>query len=216
MPHVASLRDYICRERNKLFDYTPGIHPDIPESIKRDKRGNIFMRFRSGYSDTNRFIIFMSEYKMKFIQSIDTFVIDGTFRSAPQGFHQLLVIHGCLFGKTYPFLFILMTNKTEESYKNVFNKTKELFCINPKLIKTDFDKALINATSDYFPNISSHGCLFHLGQAIWARIGSLGLINRYKTDINLKKAIKILLCLSFMPVKDLLIGYGYIKQLIVD
>lgn len=125
MPHVASLRDYIRRERNKLLEYIPGAHQDIPESLKRDERGNIFLRYDSGYSDPNRIIIFCSEYKKDFIEKIDTFVADGTFRSAPQGFYQVLVFHSFLFGKSFPFIYILISNKTEESYNNEFNKCSE-------------------------------------------------------------------------------------------
>lgn len=61
MPHIQSLRDYVRRERNNLLEYTPGMYIDIPESLKRDIKGNVFLRFDSGYTDPNRIIIFCSE-----------------------------------------------------------------------------------------------------------------------------------------------------------
>lgn len=52
---------------------------DIPESLKRDIKGNVFLRFDSGYTDPNRIIIFCSEYKSKILNNIETFVVDELF-----------------------------------------------------------------------------------------------------------------------------------------
>lgn len=193
MPHIATMRDSIRRIRNNILNYTPGVHQDIPESLKIDGKGNLFLRYDSGYSNSDRIVIFSSEYKTHYFSKIDALVIDGTFRSAPQGFYQILVIHGCLFGRTFPLVYILMSNKTERSYLDAFNQCKVLFQMNPKFIITDFEKALINSTSNSFNRSKSFGCLFHLGQAVWKRIGSLGLIHRYRNELNFKKLVKMML-----------------------
>lgn len=216
MPHITTLRDCIRRIRNNLLEYIPSSHQDIPESLKRDLRGDLFLRFDSGSNDPNRIVIFCSEYKIKHFKKTTLFVIDGTFKSSPQGFYQMLVLHGYLFGKTYPFVYIIMSNKLEASYYNALMKCRELFNIKPDFIITDFEKAIINASKNVFPAISSFGCLFHLGQSIWVRIGNLGLINRYRNDLEFKKIIKMLLCLSFVPADDVLYAYQVIKQLISD
>lgn len=109
-----------------------------------------------------------------------------------------------------------MSNKNELSYINALNKCIEMSSLNPKYIISDFERALINATNVSFPESISFGCIFHLGQSIWARIGNLGLISRYKNDLNFKKIVKMMLCLSFVPVQDVLIGYRHIKSLIFN
>ncbi len=168
MPNITTMRDNIRRLRNNLVEYVPNVHQDIPESLKRDARGELFLRFDSGCTDPNRIVIFCAQYKIQNIEKINTFVIDGTFRSSPQGFYQLVVLHGYIFRKTFPFIYILMSNKTERSYLQAFDACKNLFNISPKFIITDFERALINSTSSSFNHSDSFGCLFHLGQALWS------------------------------------------------
>ncbi|KCZ80201.1 hypothetical protein H312_02408, partial [Anncaliia algerae PRA339] len=216
MPSIPALRDLVRRERNNMLEYFPGTYYDIPEILKRDEKGNLFLRFDSGFNDPNRIIIFCSEFKLNLFDRINTFIIDGTFRSAPQGFYQLLVLHGCLFGKTYPLSYIIMSDKTEASYMNAFDRCKEIFNLNPKYLITDFERALSNACRNSFPMSTNFGCIFHFGLAIWARIGNLGLIRRYRTELLFKKVIKMIICLSFLPVNEVTIGYKYIKQFIID
>jgi hypothetical protein len=94
VPSLKSMRDLIKKERNKIMNYVPGVLLDMPEKLKKDSNGNLFLRFDSGYEDNNRILIFITEFKFNLIKNLEVFEIDGTFRSSPSGFYQLLVIHG--------------------------------------------------------------------------------------------------------------------------
>jgi hypothetical protein len=61
---------------------------------------------------------FSSEFK-EYIDFIDLWVLDGTFRSVPRDFYQLLTFKGFIFGKYIPFIFALMLNKEENSYQKI-------------------------------------------------------------------------------------------------
>jgi hypothetical protein len=111
-----------------------------------------------------------SDFKASISEKIIQVMIDGTFKSAPSGFCQLLTIHGRIFGKTFPIVYILLKNKTEELYCLAFLKLKELLKLNPKQCIMDFEKALKNSVSKCFPGCELHGCLFHYGQSLWRRI----------------------------------------------
>ncbi len=94
MPHLKSLKESIRRRRAKKEGFISEACEDIPEILKKDFQGNIFSRFDSGINDINRFVLFYSEYNGKFIGKCEQLLIEGTSRSAPQGFKQILSING--------------------------------------------------------------------------------------------------------------------------
>jgi hypothetical protein len=216
MPSVEYLRDTIRRSRNSIIGFLPGGLADIPQVLQVDSKGNRFLRYDSSAEDNERYIIFFTEYKRKIIPSIKTFVVDGTFKSAPQGFYQLVVFHGYIFDKTFPFIYILLSSKSENLYLRAFNKCQELVNMNVKNIVTDFERALVNALNISFPEAECNGCLFHLGQATYRRVGALGDIEKFKNDSNYNIAFKKMLRLAFVPINDVSIFYEDIKKFISD
>jgi hypothetical protein len=80
---------------------------------------------------------------------------------------------------------------------------------------TDLERALINALRRSLPEAECHGCLFHLSQAAWKRIGYLGEVKFYKENVLYKKAIKMMLCLALVPTQDVLAFYDDIKEFII-
>ena len=109
-----------------------------------------FYRYVSGINDESRIIIFVTKYKEGFICKTNTCLIDGTFKTAPLGFYQILTIHGYFLGRSYPLIYIFLKNKTEMIYTKAFIKIFEIFNSDPKYIILDFEKALINAAEKVF------------------------------------------------------------------
>lgn len=59
-------------------------------------------------------------------------------------------------------MWVLMGNRTKESYKAVFEKIKEILPnFNPKRVHTDFEDGLRNTLRTLFPGIKTIGCHFH-------------------------------------------------------
>ena len=50
-----------------------------------------------------------------------------------------------------------------------------------------------------FPGISIHGCLFHYSQAIYKRVGFLGLTGLYKQDTHVREVVRKLFALPLLP-----------------
>lgn len=77
--------------------------------------------------------------------------MDGTFKKVPSAFLQLYTIHGLIAGKFKPFLFALMTRRTQILYKRLLNM---ILGIAPKLqlqtISIDFEMAMISAARAIF------------------------------------------------------------------
>lgn len=63
----------------------------------------------------------------------------------------------------------------------------------------DFEKAAINAASDCFPNVTVHGCFFHLSQNVYRKVQSLGLQEKYQADKESSLAVRMLPALAFVP-----------------
>jgi hypothetical protein len=53
---------------------------------------------------------------------------------------------------------------------------------SPKIIKFDFEAAVISALNKVFPYSVSTGCNFHFNQCLWRQIQNIGLTVEYKEN----------------------------------
>ena len=60
------------------------------------------------------------------LQTHSHWFVDGTFKVAPELFMQLFTIHGLVDNRALPMIYVLLTNKTEDSYFRVFDKLRNL------------------------------------------------------------------------------------------
>ncbi|KAG0441436.1 hypothetical protein DMUE_1054 [Dictyocoela muelleri] len=125
-------------------------------------------------------------------------IVDGTFRSVPNQFSQLITIKSIIYGRSFPIAFILCRSKQETTYLRLFQLLNEYTTCKPDYIKTDFEKGLANSLSKIFPSAKSHACLFHFGQTCWRRIQEVGLAIDYKKNISLQSHKRKILNLYFL------------------
>ena len=57
------------------------------------------------------------------------------------------------------------------------------------------------------------GCLFHLGQALYRKIQSLGLAEKYASDPLFSLQCKMLLALAFVPSSDVLHSFDLFSKM---
>ena len=70
-------------------------------------------------------------------------------------------MHEIVHGDVLPHVYILMANKTEESYNKLLSELKALEPIlTPNTIIVDVERAAINAFRTVFPNSVQRGCFF--------------------------------------------------------
>lgn len=107
----------------------------------------------------------------KAVQQAKSIVIyvDGTYKTAPSIFAQLIMAYAEIDGKVLPLAFMPTTVTAPDSglYQQVLTKLKT--CVSPMNVEktvSDFEKALINGLRTVFPEATHQGCLFHFKQAI--------------------------------------------------
>ncbi|CAN7943601.1 unnamed protein product [Ixodes hexagonus] len=134
-------------------------------------------------------------------------LMDGTFKTVSPLFEQLYTIHGYLHGHVFPFVYCLMTRRTQMAYDALFEEVLNFaadmgLALNPKTVSTDFELAAINAIRSLLPSSDVHGCLFHLEQ-------HLGLAVLYKNYVG-GFAIKVrqLAALSFLSTEEVRDAYA--------
>jgi hypothetical protein len=110
--------------------------------------------------------------------------VDGTFKSAPQFFHQLFTIRGLSNGHYVPLAFSLLTNKHQTSYEDVFRHTASEAAklgvnVFPPNVCADFETAIHNAVTTVWSGCEVKACLpfrtelvtgntiFGTQQAVW-------------------------------------------------
>ncbi len=100
--------------------------------------------------------------------------MDSTFKTVPTIFYQLYTIHTPIGvkdnSKILPLVYALMTNKSEELYKQLFQDLIDFakendIELNPLTIITDFEQVAINASYSEFPEVRNKECFFHLVQS---------------------------------------------------
>lgn len=199
LPLYKTMIDAVTRLRSKKYVAYDRDLNDIPTIYHNDLTKSKFLQFDLGAKSEKRFIIFCSEYNMLYLKEAQTCLIDGTFWSVPSNFLQLVTISVYLFGRFFPMAYILLKDKSEESYTNAFNKIKLLSQCDFKNIIIDFEQALKNSLESIFNNSKIHGCNFHFGQSVLRKVQKINLFSDYINDIDTKNVIRNFLNLAFVP-----------------
>ena len=93
----------------------------------------------------NRIIIFTTKRNLQLLSTTNFWYADGTFKTVPSLFNQLYTIHGVINNDVLPLVYILMSKRTESSYRKLFFELKTLeSSLSPMTIMTDFEKGAIN------------------------------------------------------------------------
>lgn len=198
LQRFKSISNQIRNIRNKEFAPLNTLIYDIPQVLKLNLREEEFLIFDTEPIDRDRIIILQSPKMNEFMQKSEIFIIDGTFKSVPSEFTQLITIQAYIFGRSFPCFFILCKSKSESTYIKIFNELKKLK-FQPKYMISDFEKAFPNAGKVVFTNIVTFGCIFHFGQACWRRLQDLGLVSYYKSNNIFRKFFRKMLNLTFYP-----------------
>ncbi|OWY92794.1 hypothetical protein PHMEG_00038055, partial [Phytophthora megakarya] len=160
----------------RAMHYGTDVHGrvEVPPLVNSKNSNFLFLQFHRVWANTNneldRVNVWANPSLLNLLRYENiTLFVDGTFRCMPDTFAQCVVIMVHDRGtKLYvPVFFVLCTAKTYDTYWNLLQFVSNA-CgepIKPKEVVCDFESALINTVSDWFPPATVIGCLSHFNQA---------------------------------------------------
>ncbi len=172
-----------------------------------------------------RILLFTTTANIQHLLQALFWMIDGTFKTVPTVFYQLYTIYAPISvkdnSKILPLVYALMTNKSEELYKQLFQNLIDFaeendIELNPSTIIIDFEQAVINALCSEFPEVRNKGCFFHLAQSGWRKIQEFGLTIQYGTDEHLSLMLCHLFALAFLLPDKILTIFDILKTKILS
>lgn len=200
---------YNCRKK-----VLPGPLPKSTEEVvsilenykPKTCRGEEFLFLNSA---EHNILVFSCETNIRQMCEMSQLYMDGTFSFCTKFFLQLFTIHGYKNGHYVPYMFCLLQNKLSETYKKLFNLLKDKIAkdfnleFQPKEVFVDFEKAIHNAVKCVWPELRINGCRFHLHQAWYRKIKSLGLTQHYKdNESEIGKWLKYTFGLTYLNPSD--------------
>ena len=153
-----------------------------------------------------KYIIFTTKFQINLLAKCTQILIDGTFKSCPRSYYQILNISGFFpdINGLIPKFIAPLTGKSEFLYNTIFEDIKKILIdINfnikdlPNRIMIDFEKPLQKAVKKNFPNIIIDGCFFHFSKLLWTKAITLGLCTKTK----LKKT-KLFIFILKLDIKE--------------
>ena len=120
----------------------------------------------------NRIIAYASDYLLDILFKSSRWHADGTFKSAPELFAQVYLIHAWNLGEMHPCDFMPMLDRTKPIHKKMLSKLQESSekNLHPSKSFLDFEQGAIKAFKEEFPGVDFKGCNFHFTQCIWRKI----------------------------------------------
>ena len=144
-------------------------------------------------------------------------IIDGTFKTSPQLFHQMVTVHGVFRdGWNITLLFAVLPGKTQTHYEELFQKISD-FGIKPSSVLCDYEKAMINTVKKTWSNTTPRRCFFHMKKALWRNMQFHNLMPEYQTDGSpVRIALNMIGGLAFVHLDDVQSSWNMILQSLPD
>jgi hypothetical protein len=102
----------------------------------------------------------------RILGSCSTIFIDGTFRTAPHPYEQLVTVHGMWMGSVIPLCFCLSTGKTVGQYRQILTSIRTAIrrytghtWRQPAMVICDFEISLISAIETELPAAKSNAAI---------------------------------------------------------
>ncbi|KAH7725929.1 hypothetical protein AAVH_06370 [Aphelenchoides avenae] len=178
--------------------------PDIEwtDAFVRTATGDRFLLYDSRLAEHDKpiFFIWASPTGLNQLRTHRNWASDGTFFAAPKHFDSLYTVH--VVNDDHSAVccaYILLPDRKKETYIRALCALigeAQLWDAAPASIITDFEAAAIKAWQEIFPVALSRGCYFHLGQAFWRSIASLGLAVLYRSNDVARLLLRSFLALA--------------------
>jgi len=221
LPERQTMKRTFNRRRQRAFPVNPKTLQDldeIPDEFKLTMaKKKKFLCYDSYFDDEDdearrkkRILLFASKSSLQALSASPVLHFDGTFETAPDIFAQIVTIHGEYRNETFPYVYSLLPDKTEDSYRRlisaVFQACEDYGIAHPTPTTCimDLEKGLINAVLAEFEDVEIRLCLFHLRQAAFRKIIELGLMPAFRApeDDSVRKGFRQIVGTAFVPTED--------------
>lgn len=155
--------------------------------------------------DVSNIIMFSTETNLKFLVKCDAILMDGTFYSTPKLFSQIFIVHGRRKHTYVPLAFFLLSGKTSDCYARALKKLKTFLpsTFTPRIVFVDFERAIHLAVEEVWLTALLLGCRFHLSQAWFRKIQTLGLTKMYRSKSAEGSYLRSFFGLAFVRPEDM-------------
>ncbi len=144
-----------------------------------------------------KIVVFTCNTNLQILRNSEVIYMDGTFQYCAKHFLQLFTLHGLLNDHYIPLVFVLLPDKTEDSYKACLHILASTCDFYPRRVVIDFEQSIHNAVAEVW-GAEVIGCKFHLLQAWYRQVQRLGLSTDYKTNTEVGKWISYTFGLPFL------------------
>lgn len=203
----------------------PAIDPEnkffeLDENFARIEDKSLVLLDWKDLESDQRIVIFGTRELFEQLSQAKLWMIDGTFKSCPKPFTQLITVFGNNVANDlytcYGMLNVMLTGKSIRVYQQMFKMISDLanaFNCNIvlEILLSDFQTAIGTAATSQFPHILTFFCFFHFAQSVVKRIGILGLKAELK-DINNRKWLNLILALPMLPPSMISVAFDKICQ----
>lgn len=206
LPQFSEVRSSLSRHRSNYFPAIPRRVRDVTVrgQWKRTWKGETFLV----HQDTHwGILLFMSPICAARLQHCSNIYVDGTFKTCPKPFKQLVTVHGKYGDRVLPLAFAMLRSKETGLYREMLQQIKANVSrisggdLSPAKVICDFEIALITAIETEFPASSVRGCYFHFCQSLWRKVQELGLSVAYRQHQSVKNLIRKMMSLGYLPLQ---------------
>lgn len=159
--------------------------------------------------------MFSTDLFLSILAEQDELFSDGSFKKTPTPFYQVMTFHGYKGLEKIPLAIFLLTNKKKDTYKYVIKTLQDEVHrvtgnnLSPKKFTSDFERGLISAILEEFPQCDIHGCSYHHACCIYRKLEKFKLKTLYDKNEEFQSKFKKFQALAFLPVE-------HVKNAFVD
>ncbi|KAE9523275.1 hypothetical protein AGLY_016223 [Aphis glycines] len=169
LPNRDNLKKSMRKVRRKNLPPNPKTLNDfgtLPDRYQKTLTGEHFLIYDSLDDDSvneGRVVVFSTRRNLELLARSDCWFLDGTFKVCPTIFTQVFTIlgtckqHDAHDTVAIPFVYALLSSKKTVQYATVLRAVQSSFnehriVCEPAKIMTDFEKSIINACQEVYPN----------------------------------------------------------------
>jgi len=208
-PSFRSVNSILHRKRQACFPPTPATIDDVIIDGEWSRTWND-RAFLCKLDNAWGVAIFLSAEDARVLLRCTTIYIDGTFRTAPHPYQQMVTVHGLYMEAVVPLSYAPSTGKSVGQYRQIISGLRTSIRRHtghhwpqPNLIICDFEISLITAVETELPFARIHCCYFHYNQSLWRRFSATGLVRAYRglrrNDRRLRTCVQKIMALGFLP-----------------